>query len=133
MVVRVLIVEDDQVTAHSLRHRLERIGCKIVGIASDSANALALFREHKPDLVTLDINLDDPDSNDSVRLYETIRAENPRCEIAIISGTAFPRHREIFRHGIVGFYSKPINFEEIARALRKYFPQLKPYKPDRAF
>jgi two-component system chemotaxis response regulator CheY len=132
MAVRVLIVEDDQVTAHSLQYRLERIGCEVVGIAQDSAAALALFREHKPDLVTLDINLDDPDGHDSVRLYETIRAENPHCDIAVISGTAFPRHREIFRRGIIGFYSKPINFEEIAKALRKYFPELKPYKPDRA-
>lgn len=133
MAVRVLIVEDDQVTAHSLQHRLERIGCEIVGMASDSAHGLALFREHKPDLVTLDINLDDPDGNDSLRLYETIRAENPDCEIAVISGSGFVRHREIFRRGVVGFYSKPIDFELIARTLRKYFPELKPFKPDRAF
>jgi CheY-like chemotaxis protein len=132
MAVRVLIVEDDKVTAHSLQHRLERIGCEIVAIAPDSADALKLFREHQPNLVTLDINLDDPDGHDSIRLYEAIRAENPDCDIAVISGTAFPRHREIFRRGVVGFYGKPINFEEIARTLRKYFPELKPYKPDRA-
>lgn len=133
MAVRVLIVEDDQVTAHSLQQRLQRIGCEIVAIAADSTAALAQFRGHQPDLVTLDINLADVDGSDAVKLYETIRAENRNCDIAVISGTAFPRHREIFRSGVIGFYSKPINFDEIAKTLRKYFPELKPFKPDRAF
>jgi two-component system, chemotaxis family, chemotaxis protein CheY len=131
MSVRVLIVEDDRVTAQSLKQRLERMGCDVVGIAADATDALAQFRDQKPDLVTLDISLTDFDGSDAVKLYETIRAEDPNCEIAVISASAFPRHREIFRR-LVGFYSKPINFEEVARGLRKYFPELKPYKPDRA-
>ena len=130
--VRVLIIEDDQVTAQSLQHRLERIGCKVVAIVGNSADAIAQLHEQKPDLVTLDINLSDIDGGDAVKVYETIRIENPGCEIAVITGSAFPRHRDIFRRGVLGFYRKPINFDEIARELRKYFPELKPYRPDRA-
>jgi two-component system, chemotaxis family, chemotaxis protein CheY len=131
MAVSVLIVEDDQVTALALQQRLTRIGCEVAAIAADPAAALAKFRELRPDLVTLDINLPESGGSDAVALFKTMRAENHDCEIIVVSGTGFPQYREMFR-GVIGYFTKPINFQEIATTLRKYFPELKPFKPDRA-
>jgi response regulator of citrate/malate metabolism len=131
MAVHVLIVEDDQVTALILQQRLTRIGCQIAAIAPDPATALLQFRNLRPNLVTLDINLPDTGGPDPVELFKTMRAEDRDCEIVVISGTGHPHYREMFR-GVIGYFSKPINFPEIAITLRRYFPELKPYKPDRA-
>jgi len=133
MAVHVMIVEDDPVTMHVLEKRLQRIGCRIAATADNAADALAKFRMTKPNLITLDIQLPEFDGVDSVKLFETIRTESRDTEIVVISGTAFPRYREIFRNGAIGFFHKPIHFDEVALLLRKYFPELKPYTADRTF
>jgi two-component system chemotaxis response regulator CheY len=57
MSVRLLIVEDDPVTQRVLSQRLEAIGCTVVGIVDNAADAVARFRELRPDLITLDIQM----------------------------------------------------------------------------
>jgi two-component system chemotaxis response regulator CheY len=131
MAVRVLIVEDDQVTALALQQRLMRIGCHVLAIAPDAAAALAKFRELEPNLVTIDINLSETDGPDAVELFKTMRTENHDCEFIVISGTGFPHYRDMFR-GVIGYFTKPIHFQDVATTLRRYFPELKPFKPDRA-
>ncbi|MGA2410750.1 MAG: response regulator [Candidatus Binataceae bacterium] len=133
MAVNVMIVEDDPVTLAVLQKRLQAIGCDIAATADNAADALAKFRETKPDLVTLDIQLPEIGGVDVVELFQTMRKESYDTEIVVISGTAFPRYREIFRSGVIGFFQKPLHFDEVASLLRKYFPELKPYKGDRAF
>src|SRR5437667_5292414 len=58
---RVLIVEDDMLVGMGLKAQLERLGHSVVGQASGAPEAMALYREHKPDIVLLDIRLDDAD------------------------------------------------------------------------
>ena len=94
MSVRVLIVEDDPVTQRVLRQRLERVGCSVVDVVDNAADAQARFRELLPDLVTLDIEMPELCGIDAMGLFNFVRAENPNCEVVIISGTAFPTYRE---------------------------------------
>jgi len=131
MAVRVLIVEDDQVTALALQQRLTRIGCHVIAIAPDAATALAKFREFEPNLVTLDINLPETGGPEAVDLFKTMRTENRDCEFIVISGTGHAHYRDMFR-GVAGYFTKPISFQDIAATLRRYFPELKPFKPDLA-
>ncbi len=127
MSVRVLIVEDDPVTQRVLRQRLERIGCTVVDVVDNAADAQARFRELLPDLITLDIEMPELCGIDAMALFKFIRADNPNCELVIISGTAFPSHRESFvKAGALGFFQKPLNFDKLAVDLRTYFPELKP-------
>src|SRR5688500_4238784 len=58
---RVLIVEDDLLVGMGLKAQIERLGHSVVGQASGATDAMALYREHKPDIVLLDIRLDDAD------------------------------------------------------------------------
>jgi two-component system chemotaxis response regulator CheY len=105
MSVRVLIVEDDLVTQRVLSHRLERIGCTVVGTVDNAAAAVANFRELHPDLVTVDIQMPEVLGVDSMALFSVIRAEDPNCEVI--------------------FLLKPIKFDQLAFDLRKYYPELK--------
>jgi two-component system, chemotaxis family, chemotaxis protein CheY len=132
MSVRVLIVEDDPVTQRILRQRLERIGCAVVDVVNNAADAQARFRELLPDLVTLDIEMPELCGIDAIGLFNFVRAEDPNCEVVIISGTAFPTYREKFvKAGVLGFFHKPLDFDKLAIDLRRYFPELKSDQPMR--
>jgi two-component system chemotaxis response regulator CheY len=125
MSVRVLIVEDDPVTQRVLSQRLARIGCTVVGTVDNAADAVATFRDLRPDLVTLDIQMPEVLGMDTMALFTVIRAEDPNCEVIVITGTAFPAYREKFvRAGVLGFFLKPLNFDQLASDLRKYYPEL---------
>jgi CheY-like chemotaxis protein len=133
MSVRVLIVEDDPVTQRVLRQRLERIGCIVMDVVDNAADAQARFRELLPDLVTLDIEMPELCGIDAMSLFNFVRAENPNCEVVVISGTAFPTYREKFiKAGVLGFFHKPLDFDKLAIDLRAYFPELKTDQPTRA-
>ena len=130
MSVSVLIVEDDPVTQRVLRQRLQRIGFTVLGTVDNAAEGLAQFRKLRPDLITLDIQMPEPDDFDAMALFRLIRAEDPKCEVLVISGTAFPTYREKFiKAGALGFFHKPLDFDKLANELRVYFPELKSEQP----
>jgi YesN/AraC family two-component response regulator len=108
-----------------LSQRLARIGCTVVGTVDNAADAVATFRDLRPDLVTLDIQMPEVLGMDTMALFTVIRAEDPNCEVIVITGTAFPAYREKFvRAGVLGFFLKPLNFDQLASDLRKYYPEL---------
>ena len=57
--LNILIVEDEALIAMDLELMLCDLGHSVVGIASTSAEALALAEETKPDLAMIDINFAD--------------------------------------------------------------------------
>jgi PAS domain S-box-containing protein len=54
---RILIVEDEAITALELTRRLQRWGFEVVGDVASGQNALEIAEELKPDLIIMDINL----------------------------------------------------------------------------
>jgi CheY-like chemotaxis protein len=54
---QVLIVEDERIIALDLRRRLTHLGYAVVAMAGSAAEAMALARVHRPDLVLMDIGL----------------------------------------------------------------------------
>jgi len=126
MSVQVLIVEDDPVTQRILTQHLEKIGCTVVATVDNAADAIAHFRDLHPDLITLDIQMPEVLGMDTMALFGVIRAEDPNCEVIVITGTAFPAYREqSLKAGVLGFFLKPLNFDQLATNLRKYYPGLK--------
>lgn len=72
--LRLLIVENDRVTARDLEATLRRRGFVVVGIAYSTAQALDLLKREKTDLVLLDIQLDGPE--DGIGLARQVRSEH---------------------------------------------------------
>lgn len=71
--LRLLVVENDRVTARDLEATLRRRGFVVVGVAYSVAQALDQARREKPDLVLLDIQLDGPE--DGIALAKQLRQE----------------------------------------------------------
>ena len=57
--IRVLIVEDEGLIAEDLRDQVERLGHLVVDVVANLTDALASFLAGPPDVVLLDINLQD--------------------------------------------------------------------------
>lgn len=110
----VLIVEDDTLVGMGLRSQLEKLGHQVVGQAANAAEAQALFRGAKPDVVLLDIRLD---GADGIELARTLLAER-RCPMLIV--TAFSDRELIERAGLAGVFGyliKPVSAESLSAQL----------------
>ena len=57
--VKILIVEDEYITAKTLSNFLEASGYTVVGCAMDTDEALSYLKKNVIDCVILDINLND--------------------------------------------------------------------------
>lgn len=54
---RIVIVEDEMITSMEIQDKLERLGCKIVGVVVSGEESLRVVEEVRPDLVLMDIGL----------------------------------------------------------------------------
>ncbi|CAN5455942.1 response regulator [soil metagenome] len=122
---RVLIVEDETLVGIGLKAHLEKLGHIVVGQADTAAQALAMFQEHSPDLVLMDIRLDgDEKHGDGIELSTQLLAQR-RVPIIIIS--AFSEevlHARAAAAGVFGYLVKPVSREalaaQIAVVLRRF-------------
>jgi len=80
---RVLLVDDDAAALDLRKVILEREGHQI-SIASEPANARALFAETHPDSVVLDLRL--PEAKDGLALIWEFRAAAPDVRIIVLAG-----------------------------------------------
>ncbi|MEU6413060.1 response regulator transcription factor [Microbispora sp. NPDC046933] len=79
MPLRCLIVDDSDHFRQAARLLLETDGIAVVGAVSSTAEALRCFRERRPDLVLVDIDLGEENGFDLVlRLYEEAGDRPPR-------------------------------------------------------
>ena len=68
---KVLIIEDDEVTAMNLKFSLEKQGYKVVAIAKDFSSAKSKIKIYAPDVSIIDISLQE--SRDGISLANYIR------------------------------------------------------------
>ena len=66
-----------------MRRMLEREGFTVAGLASTATEVLALYREHRPDVVLLDLNM--PGAN-GLDLLRSLRTLEPPALVALLRG-----------------------------------------------
>ena len=108
---KVLIVEDETLTAMAIEAYIEEKGHRVVGLSATGEDAVRKAREEEPDLVLMDFRL--AGKMDGLEAALIIEAERP-TPIAIISGYA----ERIVLEGAAGYkpiayLSKPIDFADI--------------------
>jgi len=112
MPARVLIVEDEILTAMELESVLTERGYEVVGIAQDSATARALVNDNRIDLALVDVNLRDG------RTGVSLGAELARTSAAkVIYLTAHPLPPHERPHGVLGLLTKPSDERVVVGAL----------------
>jgi response regulator of citrate/malate metabolism len=118
-VIRVLVVDDDPMTASIHRSYVERVqGFEVIGEAHTGSDALAHVRSLHPDLVLLDIYLPDMSGIDVLREVRD-RASHTDV-IAITAAKDVDTLRAAIHGGVVHYLIKPFFFDALRERLESY-------------
>ena len=113
--MRILVAEDETIIRLDLRALLERSGFEVVAEAHDGEEAVALAREHEPDLAIMDVKMPRLDGIDAAR---RILDERP---IPIVMLTAYGQEELVSRAieaGVFGYLVKPFREQDLLPAIR---------------
>lgn len=123
-----LIVDDSPFVRAIIRHHLTAAGFNVAGEAENAEEGLRLFRQLRPNLVTLDVMMPMTGELDSLGAFRAMRKENPETVVVVVSVLPFEKVRESFlREGAIAYVTKPFNqysFEPVRKRLSKIFPEL---------
>ena len=102
---RVLIVDDALIMRKRIREIAEEAGWQIAGEAGDGEEAVKLYQQHLPDLVTLDIVMP---RLDGVAALHQIRERDPHARVVMVSAVdQRQKLAECIRGGAIDFIVKP--------------------------
>jgi len=118
-VIRVLLADDQVLVRAGFRLLLESAGdITVVAEAANGGVAVALTREHAPDVVLMDINMPEVDGVTATHLI----ASDPRLAATkVVVLTTFDDEKTVFaalRAGASGFLVKDVEPEELLQAVR---------------
>lgn len=118
----VLIVEDNELNMKLFNDLLEAHGIGTVQ-TSDGRNVLDLAREHRPDLILMDIQLPEISGLDVTRW---LKDDEELKHIPVIAVTAFAMkgdEQKIREGGCEGYISKPISVGKFMEVIEGYLNQ----------
>lgn len=116
-VVRVLIVDDEQLIRNGFRYVLAADpAVEIVGEASDGAAAIALVRAHRPDVVLMDVRMP---GMGGVEATTAIVAQSSARILAVTSVDSEEQLVEMLAAGASGYLLKDDPPERILDAVRR--------------
>jgi DNA-binding NarL/FixJ family response regulator len=85
MTARVALADDDVLLREGLASLLQKTGFDVVGQAGDASGLLELVREHKPELVIVDIRMPPDHATEGLEAARVIREEFPDAGILVLS------------------------------------------------
>ena len=108
MLPTALVVEDNSVVREFIRLKLETSGWR-VREAQDSASALKLFRQQRPQLVTLDLIMPINEGFDAMHLARLINDEAPEVALLVVSAVGSRQDIKDFmrKHDLEVFEKSP--------------------------
>jgi DNA-binding NarL/FixJ family response regulator len=118
-VIRVLLADDQALVRAGFRLLLESAGdIAVIAEAANGGEAVALTREHAPDVVLMDINMPEVNGVTATHLI----ASDPRLAATkVVVLTTFDDEETVFaalRAGASGFLVKDVEPEELLQAVR---------------
>jgi DNA-binding NarL/FixJ family response regulator len=82
---RAILADDDLLLREGVASLLERAGFDVVAQAGDGSELVELVREHRPDLVIVDIRMPPTHSTEGLEAADAIREESPETAILLLS------------------------------------------------
>jgi two-component system chemotaxis response regulator CheY len=114
---RVLIVDDSLIGRINLKGLLESNGHTVVGEAKDAAESIALHKETRPDLTTMDLNMPDRSGLEAIK---SILEFSPSAAFIIISAVDQKLVRDQYSTmGNCEYVSKPIEWDKLNAAISR--------------
>lgn len=115
--MKVMIVDDAMFMRMMLRKYVERAGHEVAGEAEDGQEAVSLYKQIRPDVVTMDITMP---NMDGIMATKEIIAIDPNAKILIISAMGQESMmKSAILAGAYDFVVKPLEEDRLLEALSK--------------
>lgn len=112
---KVLIVDDALFIRITLKQLLEKYNFQVIGEAGNGIEAVKLYKELKPDIVTMDVTMPEMDGIEAVQMIKEI---DEQAKIVIVS--AMGQKTMVIKaieSGACGFIVKPFNEAHVVETL----------------
>ena len=118
--LNVMIVDDSLVIRRTLAGKLKSMGHQVVAEAKSGKEAIELYSEHIPDLVTMDITMP---GISGVEALKEIKKNFEDAKIIMVTSHGEEKLvMEAITSGAKGYVLKPINQAKLTEAINKLFP-----------
>lgn len=114
---RVVVVDDEPMVRDLLKELLKDLGYQVVALANNGQVAFEKVKEHKPEIVCLDINMPEVNGLDALASIKTVSSD-----IIVIMITAINSASEVqqaIRTGADGYVLKPFTGLQVDEAIKK--------------
>lgn len=117
--IRILLVEDNELNRDMLSRRLQRRGYEVI-LAMDGSEAVDAALAHKPDLILMDMDLpvlSGWEATCAIRANPEVR-DTP---VIALTAHALPADRErAMESGCDAYQSKPVDFNELIARIEEF-------------
>jgi two-component system chemotaxis response regulator CheY len=110
MVQRAIVVDDSSFQRNIVRNTIEN-WFDVIGTASNGKEAIEVFREKQPDVITMDIMMPEMNGIESLRRIKDISPETTIVMVTSVSQDE--KMREAARAGADGYVTKPVDTERL--------------------
>ena len=114
-VLRLMIVDDSNIIRSKITRTLSQHSMEVVATASNGEDAVKLFAESKPDVVTMDLTMPRMDGLECIR---ALRKLNANVHILVVSALADKSTAiQALKEGAQGFLCKPFSETDLTEAM----------------
>ena len=116
---KILIVDDEEPVVFFMKNYFRRRNFRPL-VATAGREAVEVFKGNRPEIVFLDINMEDMDGYE---VLKEIRKIDPQAKVVMLTGVKDREAKQkSTRLGASGFINKPIVMEEFEAVLRTLIP-----------
>ena len=129
--ISVLVIDDEPIICELIRMLAdwEGLDLKLIGIENNGVNAYHTIVEKKPDIVITDIRIP---GIDGLELIRRLQKNELPVQFIVISGyRQFEYAHSALQFGVTDYLLKPINKEELNRALKRTADRIRLERQDR--
>lgn len=115
--VRVVIADDEEHIRALVALIVSSLGAEVVAQASDGQQALDLYKQHRPNMVILDINMP---KLDGIAVLKQIMEIDPRTLVLMLTSlNALDVAKECIENGAWNYILKNTTAEELSKEIRE--------------
>ena len=117
---KVLIIDDSSYMRMFIKKIIEKGGLYIMYEASTKDEAIEVFKNEKPDIVTLDLNMSEF-NRDGINVLTEIMNINPEAFVIIISAVGYEDVKDkCIELGAKSYIKKPFDTKTLLQVLEEY-------------
>ncbi len=105
---KIVVVDDSQYIAKSIRDYLETKGHEVVALGNDGETGVKLYKEHQPDLIMLDITMPNKDGRDCLSDIIEINSSANVLMVSAVKDASIIM--DCLQAGAKGFVEKPLRW-----------------------